>query len=764
MSERKVQCEGKLKKDGTRCGVTGFPVNGKFYCGYHTKQSGGNTSVDVKKTCEGKKADGNSCTRTAKQQYDGAWFCGHHAAQGLEHEKRIKKEKERKDPNSKYNIDRNKRLCGCLLPIMKDNADSDIIYDLACNIAVCFSDKEEACTLLNKCIPGDWSQHLTDIYDKIKNGSLCKDKEDLDIKSVRDIAHYLIALEDDISDPIDIHVKISDLYEKDRRETILHACEIAELDKEIETLQEEDADMNEYFGTCLQDLKSGLSAALTKKLDGNPSILDTGRYYGIANLMSIVRKANPTRYNEVIRDFNNPVSDTFKEQLKKVKFGDICMHTYIELLSGKQFEIQDLPEILTNMRRAIAITTTGGDMVYNMADTSIEGRSELQLQSTKPDTWKKNRNEKFMIEDKEYTIAKLVDEYKGLISYKSCQYYPKIIDNPLILNTFKGYQAKELDEKDYTLHSHYVKIIRDNILFNLCGGETNAQEFADYVENWLSYLVQKPDKHRVMLIFANENKLTGKSAFLSFITQKIIGKANSHTAGTLSDILDDKFNSMLLTKRLMCFNEVSGEVDRKVIDTLKSMLSDKDTHSRAMHQEAKTVTSYRLFIGASNYTSPKLLSDDNTRFCFIKGGDKNHPNVVLNYLLQAYIDEKAADAFYTYLMKKDISKWNPNTIPKGACLEEARETNKDSVIQFLEDIDPTLDKWKISGNVSPWTESKGEWTIKSSSMFELYNGFCKTYNMTPECNTTFGKKCKSILTNNNHGTYKWKKNVSPVSK
>jgi hypothetical protein len=733
MTESRVRCVGKLKDN----------------------------TIDGKK-CQGTLKNGNSCTHPATLQYADAWFCGYHASQGSVYVQKIEDGKKKKDPNSQYNINRNKRLCKCLLPIMKDS-DKDIIYDLACNIAVCFSDKKEAHTLLNKYIPRDWSQHLTDIYNQIENGSLGKNKKDLAIKSVRDIAHYLIALEDDISDHIDINDKISELYEEDCRQTILHACEIANLTNEIKTLQDENIDMDEYFEVCLQDLKSGLSAALYDKLKGNPSILGTSRYYGIANLMSLVRKADPTRYNEVIRDFNNPVSDTFKEQLKKVKFGDICMHTYIELLNGKKFEIQDLPEILTNMRRAIAITTTGGDTVYNMANTSIIGRSELQLQSTRPDTWKKNRNEKFMIEDKEYTIATLVDEYKGLIAYSWCAYYPKIIDSPHILNTFNGYQAKEMDEEVYTLHSNYVNIIRDNILFNLCGGETNAQEFADYVENWLSFLVQKPDKHRVMLIFANENKLTGKSAFLSFITQKIIGKSNSHSAGILNDILDDKFNSMLVNKRLMCFNEVSG--DAKAIDKLKSMLSDKDTHSRAMHQEAKTVTSYRLFIGASNYTAPKLMADDNTRFCFIKGGDKNHHNVDLDYLLKAYNDDNAADAFYTYLMKKDISKWNPNTIPKGACLEEAREINKDSVIQFLEDIDPTLDKWNISGNVSPWTKSpQGEWKIISYTMFELYNVFCNTYKLTQENKITFGKKCKSKLTNNNHGIYTWIKNLSPVSK
>ena len=760
MSESRVLCEGKLQ-DGRRCTYKGYiKVNGKFYCKRHADQTEDNT-IDVKK-CQGILMNsGNPCTRTATLQYADAWFCGHHATQGSAYLEKIKKAKEKKDPNSQYNINRNKRLCKCLLPIMKDNADSDIIYDLACNIAVCFSDKMEACTLLNKCIPGDWSPYLTDIYNQIKNGSLGKNKKDLDIKSVRDIAHYLIALEDDISDPIDIHVKISDLYEKDCRETLLHACEIAKLDKEIETLQEKDTDMDAYFEECLLDLKSGLSTALATKLDGNPSILGTGRYYGITNLMSLVRKADPTRYNEVIRDFNNPVSDTFKEQLKKVKFGDICMHTYIELLNGKQFEIQDLPEILTNMRRAIAITTTGGDIVYNMANTSIEGRSELQLQATRPDIWKKNRNEKFMIEDKKYTIAELVDEYKGLIAYKGCLYYPKIIDNPLILNTFKGYKAKEMDEEVYTLHSNYVKIIRNNILLNLCGGETNAQEFADYVENWLSFLVQKPDKHRVMLIFANENKLTGKSAFLSFITQKIIGKANSHTAGTLSDILDDKFNSMLVNRRLMCFNEVAGDV--KAIDKLKSMLSDKDTHSRAMHQEAKTVASYRLFIGASNYTAPKLVADDTTRFCFIKGGDKNHNDVDLDYLLEAYNDDNAADAFYTYLLKKDISHWDANTIPKGACLEEAREINKNSVIQFLEDIDPTLDKWNIS--VSAWTKSaKGEWKMESSLIRKLYTDFCNSIQVKPDAPNIFGKKAKEIIKYDNRSAYKWIKNLSPVSK
>ena len=759
MSESRVLCEGKLQNKRS-CTYKGYiKVNGKFYCKRHADQTEDNT-IDVKK-CQGILQNGDHCTHKATLQYADAWFCGYHTKQGSAYLEKIKKAKEKKDPNSQYNINRNKRLCRCLLPIMKDTKDSDIIYDLACNIAVCFSDKMEACTLLNKYFPGDWSPHLTDIYDKIKNGSL-GNKKDLDIKSVRDIAHYLIALEDDISDPIDIHAKISDLYEEDRRVTILHACEIAVLDKEIETLQD-DIDMDAYFEECLLDLKSGLSAALTKKLDGNPSILGTGRYYGITNLMSLVRKADPTRYNEVIRDFNNPVSDTFKEQLKKVKFGDISLLTFINSLKDKQFEIQDLPEILTNMRHAIAITVTGSDIVFNMSDTSIEGRPELQLQATKAETWKKNRKEEFMIEDKKYTISALIEEYKNLIAYEGCLYYPKIIDKPLILNMFKGYKAKEMDEEVYTLHSNYVKIIRDNILLNLCGGETNAQEFADYVENWLSFLVQKPDKHRVMLIFANENKLTGKSAFLSFITQKIIGKDNSHSAGTLSDILDDKFNSMLVIRRLMCFNEVSGDV--KAIDTLKSMLSDKDTHSRAMHQEAKTVTSYRLFIGASNYTAPKLLSDDNTRFCFIKGGDKNHNDVDLDYLLKAYNDDNAADAFYTYLMKKDISKWDANTIPKGACLEEAREINKDSVIQFLEDIDPTLDKWKISGNVSPWTKNaKDEWKMESSLIRKLYTDFCNSIQVKPDAPNIFGKKAKGIIKYDNRSAYKWIKNLSPVSK
>ena len=80
MSESRVKCEGKLKKDDTRCGATGYiKVNGKFYCKRHADQTEDNT-IDVK--CQGILMNGNSCTHPATRQHADAWFCGYHAKQG----------------------------------------------------------------------------------------------------------------------------------------------------------------------------------------------------------------------------------------------------------------------------------------------------------------------------------------------------------------------------------------------------------------------------------------------------------------------------------------------------------------------------------------------------------------------------------------------------------------------------------------------------------------------------------------------------------
>jgi hypothetical protein len=185
-----------------------------------------------------------------------------------------------------------------------------------------------------------------------------------------------------------------------------------------------------------------------------------------------------------------------------------------------------------------------------------------------------------------------------------------------------------------------------------------------YLLNVLAHRFQRKQRKLGIAIVLMGAQGSGKGMLVTWIGEQIIG---NHLFAYVNDIdsVTGKFNSRLAYKALTFCDECSnyGGAHRSN-NKLKSLITETTIPVEPKGIDSFTVDDNNAYIIASNEERPvKVEQNDRRYFCLETSSDQVGNKAYFDSLEKAMNTPGVADAFYNYLLRRDLSTWNPVPIP-----------------------------------------------------------------------------------------------------
>jgi hypothetical protein len=200
--------------------------------------------------------------------------------------------------------------------------------------------------------------------------------------------------------------------------------------------------------------------------------------------------------------------------------------------------------------------------------------------------------------------------------------------------------------------SLYLDHVRDNI----CGGK----ELNTYVLDWEASGVQHPDDPGRAALSLRGDPGVGKGIFATEYGA-LFGRHFFHI--TSSEHLVGRFNALSAQSVLMFADEAMFAGDRHAAQVLKTLISEKTKVLEFKGIDSFQIPSYSRFILATNDRHPIRIEHKDRRYCSIyvepaHAKDKSYFLAILDQMKNG-----GRAALLDFLLKRDISKFNPENIP-----------------------------------------------------------------------------------------------------
>ena len=199
----------------------------------------------------------------------------------------------------------------------------------------------------------------------------------------------------------------------------------------------------------------------------------------------------------------------------------------------------------------------------------------------------------------------------------------------------------------------------------------------DYMEKWLAHVVQKPYiKTKVVPIFKGL-KGVGKDTFWDEFGYKILGRYYVATGKPEHDVFA-RFGGASAQKILVKFEEANFVVNKEHEERFKNLITCQFDTLEQKGKETIQLESFINFVLTTNQPVPVALSSDERRFVmFEASAEKKGDEAFWKRILTEFKDDEVHEAYLDYLLKLDISDFNPefNRV--------VTETYKDTLQSFI---------------------------------------------------------------------------------
>jgi hypothetical protein len=188
------------------------------------------------------------------------------------------------------------------------------------------------------------------------------------------------------------------------------------------------------------------------------------------------------------------------------------------------------------------------------------------------------------------------------------------------------------------------------------------EETFKYLYFYLAHMLQNPnDKPGIMIVMLGRQGV-GKGLFFSLL--RSIWSKSTLQVSDVENVLGN-FNSQLERNYIVCMDEALFFQDKKSMERLKSLITERVCRIEQKYQPARTIESCHRFFAASNGDHFANIEKDDRRFLFlrvssIKQGDSQY----FEQLFRDINDESKLGAMVYDLMNLDISKFDIRKRPK----------------------------------------------------------------------------------------------------
>lgn len=214
----------------------------------------------------------------------------------------------------------------------------------------------------------------------------------------------------------------------------------------------------------------------------------------------------------------------------------------------------------------------------------------------------------------------------------------------------------------------------------------------EYILDYFAHLVQKPwELPHVSLIFITAEGV-GKDIFISFLNNVVNEKYTYNTEKL--DLVCGKFNSTLGGKLLITLNETNPVDSRDRIENLKFLITAEKVTIEGKHKDPIKADNFARFVFFSNRLfafpveegsrRPKIEQASEKYLKQNIGIEENHK--YFSNLIKIFKDQQYQKAFLEFLLKRDITKFNPQNFEKSDLHQILEENSVCPIVGFLAEI------------------------------------------------------------------------------
>ncbi len=276
------------------------------------------------------------------------------------------------------------------------------------------------------------------------------------------------------------------------------------------------------------------------------------------------------------------------------------------------------------------------------------------------------------------------------------------------LNTFTGYVAR-LVNIDEARKNENVNLILSHINTVWCGG--NESKF-DYVVNWLAHNLQKPrEKPEYGLVLKDIYKGSGKSRIIELMMKYIYGNGGVVYNG-LDEYLDER-NTRKERGLLVFIDEVSKKP--KDPEKIKRYQTNLDDTVRFLYNETREIMNYNAFIFCTNNDHALKSESGDRRYFYLDVSNIMKGNY--EYFMKfERLTQYDWDCYYTVMMHRDLSKFNP----RNPIMTEEKE---DNIIANIDMATKYLVESVMSNNKPSWLIiNDNEMKFHTQAMYNTVEG------------------------------------------
>lgn len=275
---------------------------------------------------------------------------------------------------------------------------------------------------------------------------------------------------------------------------------------------------------------------------------------------------------------------------------------------------------------------------------------------------------------KEPSLAELWLDHPRRRQYSGIDFDPSGVTKNGVYNLWRGYKIKP-EPGDWSL---LMRLIKEG----LAAGDDDSAEF---ILNWLAYMLQYPHRLPGVALCLRGEKGTGKST-LGRALIEIIGSTHSHAAAS-QEQMSGRFNAHLNKCMFLFADEAFWAGDHDAEARLKQLLTEPKIAYEAKYQNARMGKNCIHIMMASNSDWMVPASGDERRYAVLDvcpkfKGDKEFWNA-----LNAQMENGGLAAMLYDLLSRDIQGWEPREhVPQNEALAEQKRQSLNPVAAFWQDL------------------------------------------------------------------------------
>jgi hypothetical protein len=282
------------------------------------------------------------------------------------------------------------------------------------------------------------------------------------------------------------------------------------------------------------------------------------------------------------------------------------------------------------------------------------------------------------------------------------------------INLFEGIPCKKITRPPMSVAGlpEFIAMIKDS----LCGGDDNASE---WLLSFLAHALQRPHEKPTVVPVIVGPQGTGKGLLFDYVMRAIL-KDLFLTVKTAKD-LTAQFNTDLANRLLTVIDEATWRGNKTEDGVLKNLTGGNRLTVEVKFGPKYETENFSRYAITSNNEEAVAIETSNRRYYPIESSDEFAGNSdYFDPIWQAARKGDLIEAFYTFLMARDISAWNPVAIPAGNLKGSSAKVRTGGVVsEFWNDL--------FNGHLesSPWSDER---TLVNKKAFDAFIDYAKKTN------------------------------------